>query len=807
MRDPCGDPPFRGLSAGGHLRGGGLERSLFRGIDCVRCFCPFTDYPAASRPPVLGVYVDEEEAAAAAATAASPVSAAAAAAAELARVAAGKLLQQWGPRAWTDPRARRQLLLPGAGGIVVCSNKLLLRCSTLTGVCSSTKHLPAAATCCCFASQTPKGPLLVVGSLDGCLRVFEGRTLRLVKTLETTAVAAAAETALCVPYGLSSASAVKQLNPPYCGLSTAAPAQESGTRQMRTIRSPCDSTVSGTAVSSSYCSAATAERSLQQTPICLLLVGNNALLAGLGGGVAAAFFLENCRLAAIYRLPPSVRYFLQQQQLRLQQQKQRHTSPASAETLQQVQLQHCREQAAKKWQGVLAKLQHPHASGDGSDSVREMQLALEAQLPVCCLFAAEAERFVVMAVHPEGWRDIPPLCSKNGTSSNKSSCTMQRWCRSSIHAAYYRVPPPVAASTITAGAKPWGGCFSSNSNAANSHQPRAATETATDATAAHTAEIAAESESSASVASWPQLVFHQHTGACLGTLWGSTSRTLAVGLGRLPIKPHGREQHQQHQPQQQLCCMAVTTTHVHFWQQQGAPCSRRRLPQNRSTQRSCRQQQQEVNGATSPACLVDDAGHLTDATAAGSATAKAAASGTAAHLEQQQLLHEKRQGDATVCPSFLCGCRASDCQLAAATAAVTAQAAKQTAAAKPQTVADVGSPAAAAVVAGAGTGEGGCVGGVWWSLLASFSLPLILSQQQQQEESSLADAQLDWGSRLIALLPSRSISCCLLSWRIGEGGLELLPLRWVQVIHIAASAVSLAAAAAISLAPGAADEF
>ncbi|CDJ30623.1 uncharacterized protein EMH_0006950 [Eimeria mitis] len=775
------------------------------------------DYPAAARPPLLGVYVDEEEAAAAAATATSPVSAAASAAAELARVAAGKLLRQWGPREWLDPRARRKLVLPGAGGIVVCSDKLLLRCSTVTGVCCSRKHLPAAACCCCFASHTSKGPLLVVGCVDGAVRVFVGRTLRLLITLETTAVPVSANTAVCLSYGCPDAAATKLKKPHYCASSSAAATLESeprGTPLMPTRGTVMEGAATGTSPLS--ISAAANGCRLQQTPTCLLLVGNNALLAGLGGGIAAAFFLENRRLAAVYQLPPSVRCFLQQQLL---QQTQLTLLTEHAAALQQLQLQQCREQAARKWRGEPAKLQ-PLQDRSGSNRVNQVQLSLEAQFPVCCLYAAVAERLVVMAVHPEGWRDTPLLSSSNNGSTNGSGSTLQRWWRSSKHAMYHRAHPPAAAATSSA-SDLWGSCGSGNSGAAEAHQARAvAGATVTEINgggAADTATAATAASCPDFLASWPLLVFQQHTGACIGTLWGCTSRTLAVGLGKLPIWPHKweqqqnqqqrqQQQQQQQQKRQQLCCLAVTTSHIHFWQQQGPARSNRRLHQIRSTQQPRSQQQQQPDGAPS-SCVTADAARLTDPTTSGAAAAGAAVADSAAadagtidsvaadaagadatiQLEKQQLLHEKRKDDATVCPSLLCGCRASRCQLAAAAAATvaeaTAAAARQPVTGKPQAAAEGGSLTAAAA-AQAGTAEGGCVAGVWWSLRASFSLPALLSQQQeqqQQENCSLADAVLDWESRLMAVLPNRSFSCCLLTWRFGDGGFELVPFRWVQV--------------------------
>ncbi|CDJ53633.1 hypothetical protein, conserved [Eimeria brunetti] len=769
MRGPCGEPSSREPAGGGQSRRVGSQRSMFKGVGCVRCFCPLLDYPQATRSTLLGVYVDEEEAAAATATAASPVAAAAAAAAELARIAAGKLLQQWVPREWTDPRARRQLLLPGAGGIVVCSDKLLLRCSTLTGVCSSSKHLPAAACCCCFASQTPKGPLLVVGCVDGTLRVFSGRTLRLLTTLETTAVPAAANAAACASYARSSATTANERNLPYCGSFGATTAPESDAREIPQIRPAQSATVAGTATAalSSLSAAAVATDGcrLQQIPTCLLLVGNNALLVGLGGGLSAAFFIENCRLAAVYQLPPSVRCFLEQQQQQQQRQKQHSLSIEHEVTLEQLQLQQCREQAARKWRGETAK-QPLGSNGEGGNG-SQVQHAVEDQLPVCCLSSAEAGRLVVMAVHPEGWRGTPLFSSGNkDNSNNRDSSTLQRLWKRLTHATYHRAPPPAAAARTGAAADPWSACCSGSSNA-KSHRKHAATDATVAPYAARaalgTAKAAAGAVSWASAASWPLLVFQQHTGACIGTLWGGSSRTLAMGLGKLPPQPPKceRQQHHEQQQEQYMCCLAVTTTRVHFWQQQGSAGRKRGLHHVGSTHAQRKQQQQQANRVVSPSCLPAGVPHLADATAADAAEEDATAAGATAadavaQLEQQEQLHEKRRGDATLCPSFLCGCRASMCQLAAAEAAATAAAAaaRQPVTEKIGAVAEEGSSTAAAAAAyeAAAAAEGGCVGGVWWSLRASFSLPLLLSphqQQQPQEEWSLIDAVLDWGSRLM----------------------------------------------------------
>ncbi|CDI75698.1 hypothetical protein, conserved [Eimeria praecox] len=665
---------------------------------------------------------------------------------------------------------------------------------------------------------TPKGPLLVVGCVDGALRVFAGRTLRLLVALDTTAVPTAEDAADCDSYRRSSADPAKKQdcfhwNPPG---SAAAAAQERETSGRPPIRAAQGATIAGAAGVVPSCTDARAlilQRSRivfigthpdppqqqhksarqaedhqsgqlrvqqlleqQHTPTCLLLVGNNAVLAGLGGGCAAAFFLENCRLAAVYRLPPSVRCFLQQQQQR----KRLADLSVHAAALQELQLQHCREQAARKWRGEPAKLQQLHDSKCSNNSVSQVQLALEDQLPVCCLFSAAAERLVVMAVHPDALRDTPLLTRRD---SSRSSSILQRYWRKSTHAVYHRAPPPTVASAARAASYSFGPCCGGNLNAMASHQAPAAayaTEAAMDTTTAaadatKAAEGAPASGSSDTVASWPVLVFQQHTGACVGTLWGGSSRTLAMGVGKLPLEP-SKGQQQEEKQRQQLCCLAVTTTHVHFWQQQDPSCSKRRSQQICSTQQPRRRQRQQANGTSSPSCMTANAAYP---------TADAAADASV-QLEQQQLLHEKRNADAAACPSFLCGCRASTCQLAAATAAATAAAAaaRQPVAEKLQQDAG-GSPSAAAGAAQSAAVEGGCVGGVWWSLSTTFPLSFLWSeqqqQQQQQEESLLADAVLDWDSRLMTLLPSRSFSCCLLSWRFGDGGLELVPLRWVQV--------------------------
>lgn len=746
MRHLCDENSTRSSPAGGSLEGCVPTETIFKGLGCVRRFSPFMDLPVYARPQLIGVFIDEEEAAEAAFAAASPVSSAAATAAALARAVLGRILQHWVPREWGDPRSRRKSMLPGSGGIVVCSSRLLLRCSVLTGVCSSIKPLPAAACCCCFASRTSKGPLLVVGCVDGNLRVYSGKTLQLLVTLDSTAAAVSTATG----GGAVAGSSRQRTLHNGCSARSVAETRELESREA--TRPALGKAPAGTPQEG-------VEIQLQQTPTCVLLVGNNAVLAGLGGGLTVAFFLENCRRAAVYQPPASILNFLQEQEQQKQHQFSLHSADVAA--LQQLQLDYCRELAARKWRGGtdMPQLQRSKDS-DSSSGIRCLLHECQTQLPVCCLYAAAAERLVVVAVHPEAWKSTQ-LDSNNHSRNSGNSSTLQRRWRSSAQAAYLRAPPPV----VAAAAENWSTCCSDNSVAGGLASVRVTGGTASVPTATKTSDAAP---------SFPLLVYQQQTGTCVGALWGASSRTLAVALGNLPVQSKKLQRQQEY-----MCYLAVTTTHVIFWQQQWRTCSGRKLQQRPYPQRpsSALPQEHQNNGVPSLSSSGADEVRM---------TAMAAA---VDQLEQQQRLHEKRRGDAIVCPSFLCGSKTLMCQLATAAAAVSelAAATRQTESPKHASAGGFQISAGEALQAA----EGGCVGDMWLSLSSIFCLPDILmeplqkQQQRQQHQQdyayTLADAVVDWGSRLIVLLPSSSSRCCLLSWSLEEDGFMLLPLRWVQV--------------------------
>ncbi|CDJ64030.1 hypothetical protein, conserved [Eimeria necatrix] len=750
MRHLCDVYSTRSSPAGGSLGGCVPTETIFKGLGCVRRFSPFMDLPVYARPQLIGVFIDEEEAAEAAFAAASPVSSAAATAAALARAVIGRILQHWGPRGWGDPRSRRKSMLPGSGGIVVCSSRLLLRCSVLTGVCSSIKPLPAAACCCCFASKTSKGPLLVVGCVDGTLRVYSGKTLQLLVTLDSMAAAVSTAT------GGGAVAGASRQRTLHSGYSARSVAEKREVESREATRPALGKAPAGTPQEG-------VEIELQQTPTCVLLVGNNAVLAGLGGGLTVAFFLENCRRAAVYQPPASILNFLQEQEQQKQHQFSLHSADVAA--LQQLQLDYCRELAARKWRGEteMPQLQRSRDS-DSSSGISCLLHECQTQLPVCCLYAAAAERLVVVAVHPEAWTNTQLLDRNNHSRNSRNSSALQRRWRSSAQAAYLRAPPPV----VAAAAENWSSCCIDNSVAGGLAGVRGTGGTASVPTAAKTSDAAP---------SFPLLVYQQQTGTCVGALWGASSRTLAVALGNLPVQSKKLQRQQEY-----MCCLAVTTTHVLFWQQQWCPCSGRKLQQRPYPQRpsSALPQQHQNNGVSSLSSSGADGARM---------TAMAAA---VEQLKQQQRLHEKRRGDATVCPSFLCGSKTSMCQLATAAAAVSELVAATRQTESPEHASAVGLQTSAGESLQAA--EGGCVGDMWLSLSSIFCLPDILmeplqKQQQQQQQQhqqdyayTLADAVVDWGSRLIVLLPSSSSRCCLLSWSLEEDGFMLLPLRWVQVI-------------------------
>ncbi|XP_026190014.1 uncharacterized protein LOC113146548 [Cyclospora cayetanensis] len=641
------------------------ERPPFRGVGCVRRFAPFSDLPEAARPSLLGVFVDREEAAAAAAAAEAPISAATSAAATLAREAAGGLLRLWGISPWRHSRRQDTEALPGSGGIVVCSSDALLRCSAITGVCCSRISLPATACCCCFASRTAlKGPVVAFGCVDGCVHVFSGRTLRLLATLTP---------------------------PPPTLLATASCTQHNSGRRLASSE------------------AVGARRPFPQIPTHVLLVGNNALLAGLEEGRCVAFFLENNKVAVVYEPPSAVRCFLLQHP---------YTQQGSREgCLLQRNPLGLKRAASHKWSTDAEEFGSQRHDEGSLSSTATASGHSARQLPVCCLYSAPTERLVVVAVHPEGWSAIPLQrgCSKASSSTPLALLKQHSW-HQFAHAIYKRTSLQGAAAAATgAGATQGPDTCSTAASVPPPLQGRRAARCA--------------------ASSWPLLVFQQHSGVCAGTLWGVSSRVLAIGLG-LPEKASQQQKERQHQSQQQqLCCIAITATDILYWRQQGASRSRRALRMPCSESKAAF----PMEHATAPSVHLDG---------------DSAAAAAAAHLEQQQGTHARRKGDATECPSFLCGSQAIPCQLAAAT------------------------PAAAAAAA-----AGGCVEGVWWSLSAVLQFPLGIAPplEQAQDAYTMEDATLDWTGRLMVILPRGSSSCCVLSWEVRDGGLAVVPLRLLQV--------------------------